>query len=107
MIVKSPWPSVKPIPEIPAFKLIEDVSRRLPEKTAIIFTDGRIFTYKELANHIDAFARALVNTGVEKGDVVAIDMPNCPEYVIAFHGCLKAGATVTTMNPLYKEREVR
>ena len=106
MVVKSPWPSVMPIPEIPVYRLIEETAERLPDKTCMIFVDGRQFTFSELAEAIDRFAAGLSELGVRKGDVVAIDMPNAPEYVIAFHGILKAGATVTTLNPLYTEREV-
>ena len=51
-------------------------------------------------------ARALQDEGVRKGDMVAIYAPNSCEYAVALHGALLAGATVTTLNPLYREREV-
>ena len=51
-------------------------------------------------------ARALQERGVSKGDRVAIVAPNSPEWVLAFYGANLAGATVTTLNPLYREREV-
>ncbi len=106
MIVKSPWPNVMPVPEMPVYKLIEETAQRLPDKTSMVFIDGRQYTFSELANFIDKFAKALKNLGVKKVDVIAIDMPNAPEYVIAFHGILKAGGIVTTLNPLYTEREI-
>jgi long-chain acyl-CoA synthetase len=43
---------------------------------------------------------------VKKGDKVAIFLPNIPQFVISYYGALKAGAVVTAISPLYKEREV-
>jgi acyl-CoA synthetase (AMP-forming)/AMP-acid ligase II len=51
-------------------------------------------------------ARALQDAGIAKGDMVGIYAPNSAEYAVALHGALLAGATVTTLNPLYREREV-
>ncbi len=106
MIFRSPWGSVRPIEEKPIFELIFERAAKCPDKVAMIYTDGKKITYKEMVEYIKAFAHALNSTGVSKGDVVAINMPNCPEYVIAFHGILAAGATVTTLNPLYREKEL-
>jgi long-chain acyl-CoA synthetase len=52
------------------------------------------------------FATSLVKLGVKKGDRVAIFLPNIPQFVIAYFGVLGAGAVVTAINPLYREREV-
>ncbi len=95
-----------PIPEVPVYKLIEETTKRLPDKVCMINFDGKSYTFSQLNAAITRFAKALKSLGIEKGDVVAIDMPNSPEYVIAFHGILKSGATITTLNPLYKEKEI-
>ncbi|WP_082129836.1 long-chain-fatty-acid--CoA ligase [Aneurinibacillus tyrosinisolvens] len=52
------------------------------------------------------FAAALQNSGVQKGDRVAIMLPNCPQYVISYYGTLRAGAIVTQVNPMLVEREI-
>jgi long-chain acyl-CoA synthetase len=39
--------------------------------------------------------------GLRPGDVVGLVLPNCPEYPIAFYGCLAAGLVVSPANPLY------
>ena len=44
--------------------------------------------------------------GLAKGSIVGILAPNCAEFKIAFFGILKAGATVTTINSGYREREI-
>ena len=52
------------------------------------------------------FANALVKLGVKKGDRVALFLPNIPQFIIAYFGILKAGAVVTAISPLHREREV-
>ncbi|GAG29763.1 unnamed protein product, partial [marine sediment metagenome] len=50
--------------------------------------------------------RFLQDHGIEKGDKVGIFSPNHVDYGAVFYGILLAGATVTTLNPLYREREI-
>ncbi|MEM2108495.1 MAG: long-chain fatty acid--CoA ligase, partial [Candidatus Bathyarchaeia archaeon] len=54
----------------------------------------------------DQFAAALAALGVNKGDRVAVFLPNTTEFVIAYYGSLKIGAVLTAISPLHKEREV-
>lgn len=77
----------------------------IPNKTAIIFY-GREISYRELDEASDRFANYLRQTGVKKGDRVAIFMANCPQYVIAHFGTQKLGAIVCPCSPLFKEMEL-
>ena len=52
----------------------------------------KTFTYRELRDEISAFAGALANHGVIKGDRVIIYMPMVPEAVIAMLACARLGA---------------
>jgi long-chain acyl-CoA synthetase len=63
-------------------------------------------TYGELEKLSDAFAVALAELGVKKGDRVALLLPNCPQFIIAELGAWKAGATVFPLSPIYTEREL-
>ena len=72
----------------------------IPNKTAIIFY-GREISYRELDEASDRFANYLRQTGVKKGDRVAIFMANCPQYVIAHFGTQKLGAIVCPCAPLF------
>jgi long-chain acyl-CoA synthetase len=92
-------------PEVPLFEFLRDSAKKYPDKTAIIYFDRKI-TFRELDVLSDKFATALVDFGVKKGDKVAIFLPNIPQFVISYYGALKAGAIVTAISPLYKEREV-
>ena len=67
---------------------------------------GQKISYGELLDLTESFAAALYEARVEKGDRVGLMLPNCPEYVIAFFGTMRIGATVTQVNPIYVGREL-
>ena len=94
------------IPEIPLFKVLDETAEKFPDRPALIFF-GRKVTYREFKEAADRLARALVEKwGIGKGDVVAIHLPNSPQFAIAYYGIIKTGATVTPINPLYTSREI-
>jgi long-chain acyl-CoA synthetase len=88
--------------------LVTDVASTVenhPESTAIAY-DGRELSYEAFWSQTGQFAAGLDAAGVEPGDRVGIYLPNLPQYVVAFHGALRAGAVVVPMNPQYKSREI-
>ena len=106
MIIKSPYPDVD-IPEIalPAFVLRKAAERG--DKPAIIDAPtGRVITYSELVDSIRRVAVNLSQRGFKKGDVFGILSPNVPEYAIAFYAIASLGGIVTTINPVYTDREI-
>ena len=63
---------------------------------------GRQYTYAELRDSSAALAvRLQTKFKLGKGDVLAICLPNLPEYPGAVLGAIEAGLTVTTVNPIY------
>ena len=89
--------------------LVDNLDRAaadFPDRTAIIFLNGSI-TYAQLLDQVERFATALKDLGVRPGSRVAIDMPNLPQFVIAYYGTLRAGAIATPTNPLYTPREIQ
>jgi acyl-CoA synthetase (AMP-forming)/AMP-acid ligase II len=102
----SPWFTLEPYPEIPLTSLLAPASERHAAKPALINFDGKSYTFAETWEACRRLGRFLQDNGIEKGDRVAVFSANCPEYFVAFYGTLYAGGTVTTLNPLYKEREV-
>ncbi|MDV2581165.1 long-chain-fatty-acid--CoA ligase [Alkalibacillus haloalkaliphilus] len=76
-----------------------------PDKTAINFL-GKDLTFQELFDSARKVANYLQSLGVEKGDRVAIMLPNTPQAVMSYYGALLAGAVVVQTNPLYTEREL-
>jgi long-chain acyl-CoA synthetase len=68
---------------------------------------GATTTYRELGEQIARAAEGLRRAGVQKGDRVAVVLPNCPQHVVAFYAVLRLGAIVVEHNPLYTARELR
>jgi long-chain acyl-CoA synthetase len=68
---------------------------------------GRTTSYRELGAEIDRAAEGLRLLGVQKGDPVALVLPNCPQHIVAFYAVLRLGGIVVEHNPLYTPRELR
>ncbi|MCF8033004.1 MAG: AMP-binding protein [Desulfarculaceae bacterium] len=94
------------IPNVSIPELFDQVAEKFGNKAAVIFY-GKKLSYKELKEQADRFAAALAGLGVQKGDRVALYLLNCPQYLIAYMGALKAGAVVTPVSPVYTSQEVR
>lgn len=75
------------------------------DNTAIGFKGAEI-SYGEFWGQTGAFAAALEERGLGADDRIALYLPNLPQFVIAFHGSLRAGGVVVPMNPQYKSREI-
>ncbi|HVI70081.1 MAG TPA: long-chain-fatty-acid--CoA ligase [Pyrinomonadaceae bacterium] len=68
--------------------------------------DNRQFTYSEFEAAVNRTARLLASTGVGKGDVVSLLLPNSVEYVIAYFACWQIGALAGPINSLLKAQEI-
>ncbi len=68
-------------------------------------TADRDMTYAELDELTGRFAAALLAEGLERGDRVAVQLPNVPEFLVAYYGVLKAGCVMVPMNPQLTEPE--
>lgn len=92
-------------PEVSLIQLLEDTVQDFPDRDAIYFMGKRI-TYKRLWEDVCRFANVLIKLGVQRGDRVAIMLPNCPQAIISYYGALMMGAIVVQTNPMYVEREL-
>ena len=63
-------------------------------------------TYRQLAEDSQRCARALVDLGVEPGDVVGIQLPNWYEWLVIHLGAIRAGAVSNGLIPIYRDREI-
>src|SRR5918994_5551180 len=106
VIYRSPEPDVE-VPENDVTSFVLEHAAERGDKPALIDgPSGRELTYEALASAIRGFAAGLAARGFGNGDVLAIYMPNVPEYAVAFHGAAFAGGTSTTVNPLYTPNEL-
>ncbi|MBU5342643.1 MULTISPECIES: long-chain-fatty-acid--CoA ligase [Bacillaceae] len=86
-------------------QLLKNTAEKYPNKIAIHF-NGKELSYKELYESALKFAGYLQKIGIQKGDRVAIMLPNTPQSVISFYGVMMAGGIVVQTNPMYTEREL-
>ena len=86
-------------------EMFETVFKKYGSKPA--FTNmGKAITFSELDTKSKQFGAYLMSRGLEKGDRVALMMPNMLQYPIALMGALRAGLVVVNTNPLYTPREM-
>lgn len=98
-------PSSIDYPEINLTEFLDKSAKEFSGRTAIWFLKNKI-SYKKLKDLTDRLATALVGLGVKKGDVVAIMIPNFPQFIISYYGILKAAGIVTAVSVLYTENEL-
>jgi len=68
---------------------------------------GVDITFGELDRYSNQFANVLIESGFRKGDIVGINLPNTPEYVISLIGTLKAGCIVSGVSPLMSAAQIQ
>jgi len=84
---------------------LERAARAAPDRTAV--RQGTVsLGYAELRRRAHAFARGLARLGVAKGDVVAVQLPNLVEFVVAYLGISARGAVMQTVHMPYREAEL-
>ena len=117
MTEQKEFPWIKNYPEgVPAtinpdiYSSLPDFEEKIAEEygnTPAFQNFGSTMSYKELDEKSSAFAAYLQSLeGVEKGDRVAVMMPNLMQYPVTLFGILKAGMIVVNVNPLYTAREL-
>ncbi len=91
--------------EKPLFSVLDETAQKYPDHVYTIFNDATR-TFAQVKETADRIANFLASRGVQKGDRVAIFLPNLPHYPAIFFGILKAGAVCVTCNPLYTANEL-
>ena len=77
--------------------LIERLALQFGNAAALVSSDGSL-SYAELAARANQYARWGLAQGLERGDVAALLMPNCAEYVAVWLGLTRIGVTVALLN---------
>ncbi|NVM55593.1 MAG: AMP-binding protein [Candidatus Helarchaeota archaeon] len=106
--IKSYDEHVKPsleYPKKPLGKLFDESMLRFPDQP-VCWMMKREISFKELREYIHRFATFLQQNGLKKGDRVAINLPNCPQYMIAHFGTLLAGGAASGCSPLLSADEI-
>ena len=96
-----PFPSITPT--VPA--LVRSCAARFTDKPFLI-ADGKVLTYSDLDLQSATLARALLASGIGKGDHVGILMPNSVEWAVAWFATTRIGAVAVPLNTFYKAAEL-
>jgi long-chain acyl-CoA synthetase len=97
--------TLQPYPAITALDVLIDTLQQRPEHALAIF-EGREVSHREVEEHSNVLAAALLAGGVKRGDRVICLFLNCPQSFIAFFAIWKAGAIAVPLNPLYTPLEL-
>ena len=80
---------------------------RYPDRLALVdIPAGKRYSYRELADDVDALAVGLLRAGIVKGDRVGIWAPNCAEWTLTQYATAKLGAILVNINPAYRTSEL-
>ena len=86
--------------------LLDEAFRRHASQRAQVYMDHPL-RFSDIDEQSSAFASWLQQQGLQRGARVALMMPNCPQYMVAIAGVLRAGMVVVNVNPLYTARELQ
>jgi len=105
------WPKGVPrslcLPQVPLTHYLQVAAERFPNKPAVIFC-GSTLSYGALLARVEALAGYLTQRlGVQRGDRVLLMSQNCPQYVAAYYGIMRAGAVVVPVNAMCTQSEIR
>ncbi len=89
----------------PLFKFLDDAASQTPENTYTIF-NGAARTFAQVKDTADRTANFLAGHSIQKGDKVALFLPNLPQFPEILFGILKAGAVCVNCNPVYTAAEL-
>ncbi len=86
-------------------QLLDESCARNPNKTFLFFEDQAI-AYRTFLENVNRTARWFFKLGIEKGDRVCINLPNCPEFLYVWLGLSHIGGIMVPINVAFKEQEV-
>ncbi len=85
--------------------MLRESANANPDKPYCLVNDLS-FTYAQVDEISGRVASALLATGLQRGDKVAVQLPNLPQFLFTYFGLMKAGMVMVPLNPLLKAPEV-
>lgn len=85
--------------------LFENTVDRHPDKVSLLF-EGRALTYRQVDEAANQVAHFLLAAGLRRGDIVALDMDNRPEFLTTWLGIAKAGGVSALINHNLRDRSL-
>ncbi|MCL4439191.1 MAG: long-chain-fatty-acid--CoA ligase [Firmicutes bacterium] len=86
-------------------RILDKNVRRIPRSPAVI-SETETFTWQEFFHQVNRLGNVLRRLGVQKGDRVAIYLPNSPEYLVTYFAVARIGAIAVPFNIMFKSNEI-
>jgi len=86
-------------------QIIDNKAKEFPTKAAIIFKNN-VITFIQLRDYVFKLAGGFTDSGIKKGDKVAIYLPNCPEYIFSYLALFSIGVVVVPLDFMLTEGEI-
>ncbi len=93
-------------------EFLDEAAERTPDKVAVTGRNSMLdrvatLSFRQLRRVVDRIAAGLASMGVEKGDVVACQLPNWWQFVALHLACVRIGAITNPLMPIFRQRELR
>ncbi|HEY8464278.1 MAG TPA: long-chain fatty acid--CoA ligase [Bacillota bacterium] len=92
-------------PSLTLGQVLGETATKYPKHSAMIY-QGRRWNYTELNELVNQMCHLLMGLGVTKGDRIGIQLPNCPQFVIACYAACRCGAIGVTINPHFTKDDL-
>ncbi|WP_202560497.1 AMP-binding protein [Alcanivorax sp. DP30] len=99
------WHTLPELPEKTLSDYVRDYASQFPDREALVFL-GQGITYKQLDALADRMAALFAKQGAVEGDVLGMQLPNTPQYVIGFIAAARLGMVTTSISPLMTPPEI-
>lgn len=93
------------IPAVHLYQLLDRTAKDYPNQLAVI-DEAKEWTYRKLKDKADRLATALHKKGFQKGDRLALMLPNCAEYIVTYFAVQRLGGIIVQLNPMYQIGEL-
>ena len=93
-------------PDRSLIEVFDEIAGRTPNKIAIVGPDGGRMTYAEVAAKVERIAGNLAAAGVRARDVISLQLPNWPEFVLVHLAATRLGAVTNPLLPNYRAKEL-
>ena len=99
------WYTLPELPEKTLSDYVRGYASQFPDREALVFL-GQAITYKQLDELADRMAALFAAQGAGEGDVLGMQLPNTPQYVIGFIAAARLGMVTTSISPLMTPPEI-
>ncbi len=87
------------------YKLFSQTAKQQPEKPALVF-EGKVTSFSQALEKVNQIGHTLQALGLKQGEKLAIWLPNCPEFIMAYLAAFGLGATVIPIDAMAAKEEV-